>query len=271
MFKKYWDLDESPFENTPDPRFLFYTQEHEEALSRLVYVVERRKGATILTGDFGCGKTSLARALLTRLNKNIYQVALINNPYLKLVEFLRSIARQLGAENLSEKLPEMSADYFLQVIEKILSNNAKEGKHTIVIIDEAHVITDADIFEELRLLLNFQLEDRFMVTLILMGQPELVDRIKKNKQFYQRLALGSSLKPLTIEETKMYIEHRLKVAGAKRQIFNFSAVDFIFQNSGGIPRRINQICDMCLTVGFNYESKMIDEKIAAESVESLGL
>lgn len=213
MYEEYWGLKESPFENTPDPRFLYYSREHDEGLSRLLYAVERKKGAAMLTGVFGCGKTVLARVLLTRLNKNIYQVALINNPHLKSVELLRAVARQLGAENLPEKLTEMSTDHFLQVIEEIIVNNVKDGKETLIVIDEAHVITDNDIFEELRLLLNFQSETRFLLTLILMGQPELAERIKKNKQLAQRIAIGYSLGPLNEEETGNYVVHRLEVVG----------------------------------------------------------
>lgn len=271
MYEEYWGLTESPFENTPDPRFLYYSREHDEGLSRLLYAVERRKGAAMLTGIFGCGKTVLARVLLTRLNRNIYQTALINNPHLKSVELLRSIARQLGAENLPEKLTEMSTDHFLQLIEEIVLNNIKDGKETLIVIDEAHVITDNEIFEELRLLLNFQSESRFLLTLILMGQPELAERIKKNKQLAQRIAIGYSLGPLSEEESRNYIEHRLKIAGVQRQIFNPQTIKPIFQNSGGIPRRINQICDMCLLTGFNYKAEIIDEKIVNEAVESLGV
>lgn len=271
MYEEYWGLTECPFENTPNPHFLYYSKEHEEGLSRLLYAVERKKGAAVLTGIFGCGKTVLSRALLSQLNKNIYQVALITNPHLKSVELLRSIARQLGAENLPEKLTEMSSDYFLQLIETILSNNVKDGKETLIVIDEAHVITEADIFEELRLLLNFQFEDRFLLTLILMGQPELAERIRKNKQLSQRIAIGYNLGPLNEEETKKYIEHRLKVAAANREIFSPKAIKFIFQNSGGIPRRINQICDMSLMTGFSQNAKMIDDKIVNEVVESLGV
>ncbi|MEA3560269.1 MAG: AAA family ATPase [Candidatus Omnitrophota bacterium] len=271
MYEEYWNLAESPFENTPDSRFLYYSREHEEGLSRLLYAVERRKGAAMLTGVFGCGKTVLGRALLTRLNKNVYQIALINNPHLKSIELLRSIARQLGVENLPEKLTEMSADHFLQVIEEILLNNVKDGKETLIVIDEAHVITDNDIFEELRLLLNFQFEDRFLLTLILMGQPELAERIRKNKQFSQRIAIGYNLGPLSQIETENYIEHRLKVAGVQKQIFNPQSVKPIFQNSGGIPRRINKICDMCLMIGFNYEIRTIDEAIVKEVADNFGV
>lgn len=271
MYEEYWGLTEAPFENTPDSCFLYYSKKHEEGFSRLLYVVEKRKGAGMLTGIFGCGKTVLARSLLARLNRNIYQIALVNNPHLKSVEFLRAIARQLGAEDLPEKLTEMSADHFIQVIEEILLNNVRDGKETLIIIDEAHVIKDNDIFEELRLLLNFQFEDRFLLTLILLGQPELAERINKNKQFSQRIAIGYSLEPLSEKETGKYIEHRLKIAGARRQIFNQQAIKPIFQNSGGIPRRINQICDMCLLTGSNYEVRIIDNKIVNEAVEGLGV
>lgn len=271
MYEKYWEIAESPFENTPDPRFLYYSKEHEEGLSRLLYAVERGKGAVMLTGIFGCGKTVLARTLLSKLNRNIYQIGLINNPYLRSVELLRSIARQLGAENLPEKLTEMSADHFLEVIERILLNNIKDGKQTVIIIDEAHVIKENDIFEELRLLLNFQFENRFLFTLVLLGQPELAERVKQNKQFVQRIAIGYGLGPLSEDETGKYIEHRLKVAGAKRKIFDPLAIKPIFDNAGGIPRRINQICDLCLMTGFNYEAQMVNEKIVNEAVASLGV
>lgn len=269
MFEEHWHLKEKPFENTPDTHFMFYSQQHEEALSRLLYVVENRKGLGLLTGVFGCGKTLLIRALLVKLNHNIYQAAIISNPYLKLVEFLRAIARQLGAENLPEKLTDMSVDYFLQLIEEILRNNDKDGKHTIVIIDEAHVITESDIFEELRLLLNFQSEKGFLLTLILSGQDELLERIKKNKQLSQRIALGYNLKALTESETAQYIEWRLKVAGAEREIFSKGAFKEIFVNSAGIPRRINQLCDMSLVASLQSDAVNIDSGIVQEAVKTM--
>jgi len=271
MYEEYWNLNECPFENTPDPRFLYYSPQHKEGLSRLLYIVERRKGAGMLTGVFGCGKTVLGQALFNALNKNIYQIAFINNPHLKSVELLRAIARQLGAEDLPKKITEMSTDYFLEVIDNILTNNVKDGKETLVIIDEAHVIDDMDAFEELRLLLNFQLENRFLLTLLLMGQPELRERVRKNKQLAQRIAMGYHLEPLSQKETGIYITHRLEVAGGKISIFTKQALKPIYDNSGGIPRRINQICDTCLITGFQYGAKIIDEKIVNEAVETLGV
>ncbi len=272
MYKDYWGLKDFPFENTPNPKFLYHSKEHEEALFRLLYVVEQRKGAAMLTGIFGCGKTVLGRALINQLSKNIYRVALINNPYLKSVELLRSIARQLGVTELSEKLNEMSADTFLQRIEEVLINNFRDGKETLLIIDEAHMIRDDDIFEELRLLLNFQTEDRFLLTLILMGQSELMEKVRKHKPFAQRVALGYHLSPFDLQDTKKYIEHRLEVSGAKNpQLFTDQAIEIVFQNSGGIPRRINQICDMSMLTGFNNSASLIDENIVQDVIASLGV
>lgn len=271
MYLEYWGLKEMPFENTPDARFFYRSAQHEEGLSRLLYVVTNRKGAAMLTGVFGCGKTVVGRALIDSLNKNIYQVAFITNPYLKSVELLRAVARLLGGENLPEKLSEMSSDYFLEVIGKILLNNAKDGKETLVIIDEAHVITDLDVLEELRLLLNFQLEEKFLLTLILMGQPELDERIHKIKQLVQRIALGYHIGPLSEDDIGKYIKHRLEIAGCSKDIFEDSAVKVVYQNSGGIPRRINQICDMSLLTGFINRASAVGDATVSEAVEGLGV
>jgi general secretion pathway protein A len=272
MYNEFWGLQESPFENTPNPKFLYHSKEHEEALFRLLYVVEQKKGAALLTGVFGCGKTVLGRALLAQLNRNVYRIALINNPYLKSVELLRTIARQLGVTELSEKLNEMSSDTFLQRIEEVLVNNAQDGKETLIIIDEAHMIKEDDIFDQLRLLLNFQTEEKFLLTLVLMGQSELLEKVRKHKPFAQRIALGYHLAPFDIQDTKNYIEHRMKVAGAKNfRVFQADAVGSIFENSGGIPRRINQICDMCLLTAFNNQVSQIDARIADDVVSSLGV
>lgn len=272
MYKEYWGLSDMPFENTPNPKFLYHSKEHEEALFRLLYVVEQKKGAAVLTGIFGCGKTVLGRALLESLNKNVYRIALVNNPHLKSVELLRSIVRQLGITDLSDKLTEMSSDAFLQKLEEVLVNNSRDGKETLIIIDEAHMIREDDIFEELRLLLNFQTEDKFLLTLILMGQSELIEKVRKNKPFAQRVALGYHLSPFDRQDTEKYILHRLTVAGAKNpQLFTPEGVDVVFENSGGIPRRINQICDMSLLSGANNNATVIDEKIVKDVIASLGV
>lgn len=268
MYLEYWGLKEMPFENTPNPKFLYHSVQHEEGLSRLDYVVESNKGAAMLTGIFGCGKTLLLKTIASNVSKKNYQVAFISNPQLRAIELLRSIARNLGAENLPYKFADMSSDYFLEVIEKILLNNYEDGRGTLVIVDEAHVITEMEVLEELRLLLNFQAESKFLLTLILAGQPELQDRIVKAKQLLQRITLSHHLGPLNEEEVATYIEYRLNVAGLSRKIFEDNSLGLIYKISGGIPRRINHMCDLCLFVGSSVKSEFITEQVVEDAASS---
>lgn len=266
VYKEYWGLSEMPFENTPDPRFLYHSPQHEEGLSRLLYVVQERKGAGMLTGVFGCGKTLLSQTLLNELDRNRYRIGLITDPQVSHTELLRSIAHSLGAG----EIPLQKTDLLI-IIKDILTNNMKDGKDSVVVIDEAHVIDDKAVFEQVRLLLNFQLQTRFLLTILLLGQPELRNKIDSNKQLAQRIAMGYHLDPLSEEETLSYISHRLNVANVQRPIFTDEAVKLIFQDSGGIPRRINQISDMSLFTGYARKVEVVDEKIVQESVDSLGV
>lgn len=269
MYEEYWKLKEKPFENTPDPRFFYYSAQHEEALSRLTYAIKERKGMVMLTGVFGCGKTLLAETLLEGLGKGSYRVALITNPQLEYAEFLRTIATRLGATGLPTKKTELLTDFLLDTLGEILENNMNDGKDSVIIIDEAHVIEDKKIFEELRMLLNFQRKDRFLLTLLLLGQPELRKNIDNIKQLSQRIAIRYHLDRLSKEDTENYIVHRLKIAGRIDPIFSPAATELIYQQSGGIPRRINHICDMSLLTGFGKRVDKIDEEIVKEVVSDL--
>lgn len=264
MYEEYWGLKEKPFENTPDPKFFYNSSQHEEGLSRMIYVVREEKGAGLLTGVYGCGKTLLSRALMKELEQDIYKVAIITNPRLDDVEMLRMIAHSLGAT----ELPTRKADVLI-TLERILKNNASDGKKTVIVIDEAHAIEDRNIFEEIRLLLNFQFEDKFLLNLLLLGQPELKEKIENIKQLNQRIAMRFHLEALNKEETAGYINHRLKIAGLTRQIFSNDAVSLIYEKSGGIPRRINQICDCALLTGYGKEAKIIDQELIKETVQSM--
>lgn len=266
MYEQYWRLKEKPFENTPDPRFFYNSPQHEEALARMMYTIKETKGAGLLTGVYGCGKTLLARTLLKELQKDIYKVALITNPKLDEIEMLRMISYSLGTSSV----PERKADVLIQ-LETILKENLMDGKKTVIIIDEAHVIDNNDIFEEIRLLLNFQLEDKFLLTVLLLGQPELKQKVESIKQLNQRIAMRYNLTPLNFEETFQYIQHRLKVAGAQEEIFLRDAVELIHQHSGGIPRRINHICDTALLAGMGAGVKRIDKNFVKEVIESFSL
>lgn len=260
MYEQYWELAEKPFENTADSRFIYYAPQHEEAFTRLNYAVTEHKAAAVLTGIFGCGKTVIAQALISGLNSSKYEIAFIVNPQLSSTELLREIVYDLG---IKENLPTLKTD-IMHLLNERLHNNADDGKNTVVIIDEAHLIEDKAIFEELRLLLNLQYKNRFLITLILLGQPELKDKINNIKQLQQRVSIKYHLVGLDQQETGKYIQHRLEVAGAARRIFQDDAVSLINEASGGIPRRINQICDMALLAGFGRRQKTIDAKTINE-------
>jgi general secretion pathway protein A len=258
MYEEYWNLTEKPFENTPNPKFIYYSPQHEEGFSRLIYAVSEGKGAAMLTGVFGCGKTLLGRTLFKELDKNIYKTAFITNPYMSYEELLMHIVHNLGGRDLPTRKTDVLINIVLKELNEILENNMRDGKKTVIVIDEAHVIRDRQVWEELRLLLNFQLEDKFLLTLLLLGQPELKENIDANKQFTQRIAVQYHLEHLNKKETERYILHRLSISGKNRPIFTEDAYELIYKKSGGIPRRINQICDMALYSGFGKNLDMID-------------
>lgn len=264
MYEAYWELTEKPFENTPDPRFLYHSQQHEEGLSRLLYAVSEGKGAALLTGVFGCGKTLLGRTLFRELDRDIYKTAFIANPYLSYAELLMHIAYNLGARDLPRSRQDVLVNVIIERLGEILENNMRDGKKTVVVIDEAHVISDRQVWEELRLLLNFQLENKFLLTLLILGQPELKEIIDSNKQFAQRIAIRFHLGHLTEKETETYIQHRLRVVGQDKSIFAPATCGLIYKKSGGIPRRINHICDLALFAGFGKNARLINEEIINE-------
>ena len=270
MYEQYWNLKEKPFQNTPDPRYLYLSGQHEDALMKLSYVITQGLGCGMLTGVFGCGKTLLGRAILNGLGTDRVRSAFITNPSVsEPAELLRAVVRGLNPQALPEKKTELLADSMLEKLNNILLDNTREGKQNIVIIDEAHTIEDGRIFEQLRLILNFQLEDRFLLTLLILGQPELRDKVDASKPLDQRVAVRCHLDALKEDEVGNYINHRLKVAGredpAGNQVFSSEAVKAIFQHTGGIPRRINTLGDLVLMEGFAKKAQKI-EKDAVNSV-----
>ena len=269
MYEEHWGLKEKPFENTPDPRFLYLSQQHEEALMRLLYAVEERKGGAMLTGVFGCGKTLLGYALLDKLDKAKFRAAFLTNPQLEPIELLRAIAYNLGATDLPKKKTEVLADFLLETIKETLLDNMNDGKDTIVIIDEAHTIESREVFEQLRMILNFQLKDRFLLTLLLFGQPELRTKVDNLKPLEQRIAIKCHLDRMGEEDSRNYLKYRLEVAGDKREIFTEEAIRSIYEGSGGIPRRINQICDMSLLTGFGRKAEKIDKELIQAVVKDI--
>ncbi len=265
MYEDYWGLKEKPFENTPDPHFLYYSSKHEEALSRMLYAVRERKGAAMLSGEYGSGKTLLSRALLEELSSDPrYQTVLIFNPRIPPIEFLQEIVYQLGGDDSSQ-----SKTKLLRSLNEILYSNRNENKSTVIAIDEAQAIGSEEMFEELRLLLNFQLDDTFLLTLILLGQPELKEKVEAIPQLRQRMGVRYHLIALDDRETREYIIHRLKVAGLSEPIFAEAAYQLIYQASEGIPRRINNICDMALLAGFGARCEGIDAQVINDVINDL--
>lgn len=263
-YEAYWGLTELPFENVPDPKFYFPTTMHEEALHRLLYGVQTRKAALLITGEVGSGKTLLSRELSLHLSGQQYDVALIANPSFGTEDFLTEVLYQLGIEPTKSKVK------LLHLLNERLLENYKRGKQTVVVIDEAQTIQDDQIFEELRLLLNFQLNDRFLLTLVLMGQPELNDRVMTLKQFAQRISIKYHLGYFSAQQTTEYIRFRLKAVKCGREVFSEDALDLIYKQSGGIPRNINTLCDLCLLIGFMDHADAVDVKIVERAAAERG-
>jgi general secretion pathway protein A len=260
-YEAYWGLKLAPFENVPDPKFYFPSPKHEEGLHRLLYGVEARKGAVLLTGEIGCGKTTLSRQFIQHIAQERYDTALIANPSLDSQEFLGEVLYQLGITDAHSKLDR------LHKLNEHLLDNLKRGKDTVILVDEAQAIKDDVVFEELRLLLNFQLNDRFLLTLLLLGQPELNARINSIKQFAQRVAVRFHLPAFDLQETTRYMEFRLKTAGAdQRPIFSAEAIELIFKSSEGIPRNINTLSDLSLLSGFLEKKAQIDTAIVTRVI-----
>lgn len=262
MYLEYWKIKEKPFENTPDPRFVYYSPRHEEALMRMLYAIDERKGCAMLTGDYGSGKTLLTRVLLQELAKKEkkYKVALIVNPRLTDLDLLREIIYQLeGVDHKGDKTA------LLHYLNDQLYESLNKSKEVVIIIDEAQTIKEK-IFDELRLLLNFQLNDRFLLTMVMVGQPELVGIVKKIPQLDQRIAVRYHLTGLEEKETHDYIFSRYKIAGGDKMVFDDGACKIIYDSTKGIPRKINAVCDMSLVVGMIKKAPGIDKQTVQEVI-----
>ena len=267
MYTSYWGLTEKPFENTPDPKFIYYSQQHEEAMARMLYVVREHKGAALLTGEYGCGKTLLSRVLRKELQQeNKYQSVFILDPHLTVREFLREIIYQMGSGPIPKNKIDIS-----HALNKLILTNHNAGKHTVLVVDEAQSIDNLDIFEEIRLLLNYQLDTAFLLTVILLGAPELKQVVMGMQHLVQRMAAGYHLNGLSETETKDYINHRLKIAGAGKQLFTEDSFHEVYVHSYGVPRRINTICDLALLMGFSNSQAVIDRKTIKDINDDMDL
>jgi type II secretory pathway predicted ATPase ExeA len=264
MYKGFYGLREKPFSKTPDPRFLFMSRVHEEALARLQYSVEELDVA-LLTGGIGSGKTTISRALMDSVGPG-YRFCFVFNPILSPLEFLRLLAHDLGVVS-----PSATKDDLLRELTEEMYRCHGEGIVPVLVIDEAQMIPGREVFDEIRLLTNFQLDDTNLLSVILMGQPELRERLAEPiyEPLRQRIGIQYHLNPLTLEETLDYIDFRLTVAGGEPGLFLPDAVLRIFELSGGVPRRINSIATNALLEGFARDAAVIDAVIIDDSSEEL--
>jgi general secretion pathway protein A len=261
MYKSFYKLKRNPFEITPDPSFLFPTRRHNEALAALYYGVRRHKGFVVLTGEVGTGKTLVLRCLLQLFKQNNdVAYAYIFNGRLSPVEFLQYVASDFGLAASGRNKGELLLDLGSHVIAR-----AQKKLTTVLVVDEAHHLS-ADILEEIRLLTNLETAHDKLLQILLVGQPELDDKLDSIglRQLKQRIALRSRLEPLDPSETRGYIERRLQLAGAdntEQRLFPVETIACIYQHSRGIPRLINTVCENALIAGYARQMHSITTDI----------
>lgn len=254
MYESFFGFSTRPFGKTPDPGFLYESPQHREALARLEYAVEEKELA-LLTGDIGSGKTTLSRALLDRVGEE-RPVILLINPRLTPSQLLRAVASGLGIT------PARMRNDLLDQIHTKLFELYEAGREPVLVIDEAQLIPAKATFDEIRLLTNFQLDDQNLLSVVLIGQPELAARLDRPAYaaLRQRIGLRYALGPLSLDETAAYIDHRIRVAGGARSPFTSEAVAEIHALSGGIPRLINTLATTALLDAYGDDEASIDPR-----------
>jgi len=259
MYTGFFGLNEKPFSITPDPRYLFMSERHGEALAHLVYGVTESGGFVQLTGEVGTGKTTLVRSLLLNRMPDNADVAVVLNPQITAHEFLLTICEELGIDGPYEK---ESIKALTDALNRHLLRAHAAGRRTILVVDEAQNLAPA-VLEQVRLLTNLETAKQKLLQIILIGQPELRDLLARNdlRQLAQRITGRYHLEPLSREETARYVEHRLRVAGALGEVIDKAAKKEVYRLSQGVPRLINVICDRALLGAYAQDSRIITRRL----------
>ncbi|MCP3908843.1 MAG: AAA family ATPase [Oceanicoccus sp.] len=265
MYQQYFGLTEAPFSIAPDPRYLFLSDKHREALAHLIYGVGDQGGFVLLTGEVGTGKTTISRCLLQQVPDNA-DVAFIINPRQSINQLLQSIFNDLGIDYDRG----MTSKDLIDELNHYLLDAHADGRNTILIIDEAQNLS-VDVLEQLRLLTNLETNEKKLLQLVLLGQPELNDLLAKSelRQLAQRVTARYHLSPLSKPEVIQYIEHRLSVAGCRSELFPAPAINKIYQLSKGVPRLINLICDRTLLGVYSSNQDQASAKIVANAAKEV--
>ncbi len=253
MYTEHFGLQQKPFNLVPDPSFLYLSPNHKKALTMLEYGLMSHAGFTVVTGEIGAGKTTLIRSLLNKIDDDCV-IGLVNNTHESFGELMVWVLDALEIESKATDNAGRYRDYINFVIDQ-----HAQGKRVVLIVDEAQNLSVISL-EELRLLSNVNIDSDIFLQLILTGQPELVEKLNQPEleQFAQRIGVEFHLGTLDFPQTKKYIEHRLKVAGASRKIFRKEACAAIYCYSEGVPRKINNLCDFALVYAFSDDKKTVN-------------
>lgn len=262
MYQRFYGLRELPFELTPNPRYLYLTPAHREALSNLEYGLFSAKAVTLLVGDAGTGKTTLLRAALESDRCRNVHAVFVSNPALTRAEFVETLARHFDLNDEAAR----SKAVLVHELERVLADRRSRGEITALVVDEAQSL-GTELLEEVRLLANIETATQKLLPLVLSGQPELASRLDEDglRQLKQRVALRCEINPFSLQETAAYIANRIRTAGGEAaRLFTREAVRLIHECSDGIPRTISVVCDNALVSGFALGRQPVDRQIVLE-------
>jgi len=261
MYEEFYKLNERPFSLSPDPSFLYLGKSHRRAMDILEFGIASDAGITIISGEVGTGKTTLVRNLIESLEDDV-SVGLITNTQKKFGDLLKWVLLSFNIET-----EETDHVKLYQLFVNYVTKQHNAGRRVILIIDEAQNL-GVEALEDIRMLTNINVDKTLILQLVLAGQPELVDMLRKKelRQFAQRVSADYFLLPLTFRETQKYIRHRIKVAGGDKDLFKQTAYATVYYHSGGIPRVINTICDMALVYGYADEAPRISKEIVLDAI-----
>lgn len=265
MYEAFYGLRERPFNLTPDPKYLYLSDKHKEAFAHLLYGIKNRSGFVMISGEIGTGKTTLCRNMLSQMDANT-EVAFIFNPFLNPVELLRKINQEFGIVSNADNILELTEE-----LNKHLLSAAAHGKNSVLVIDEAQNL-EPQVLEQIRLLSNLETDSEKLLQIILIGQPELAEKLALHelRQLNQRITARYHLKPLNALETLQYIAYRIHVAGGRKKLnFTKGAIKAVYRKSGGVPRMINALCDRALLIGYTKEQHVITAAIVRQAAREI--
>ncbi|MCW5550493.1 MAG: AAA family ATPase [Opitutaceae bacterium] len=266
MYQSFYGFKEMPFNITPDPKFLYLSPTHQEALQHLKYGVVEKKGFIVLVGEVGCGKTTLCRRFLNELDPGHFDTALILNPRVTETQMLKAILTELGETKLARSQVDLVAQ-----MNRVLLERIERGRDIVLIIDEAQNLS-FEVLEQVRLLSNLETDKQKLLQIVLMGQPELKDVLAQEelRQLRQRILVHYELNPLTLHDMQHYIQHRLTLAGSVgRPLFTTWALKAIHRASKGIPRVVNNLCDKAMLSAYIRESDEVTYWDARRAVKDM--